>query len=249
MDRLIHTSLSALRGSMQRQAATANNLANANTVGFRAELSAAQSLWLRGGGAGLDIRAFASQGVLAADMKGGTVNQTGRALDIAMEGDALLAVQASNGEEAYTRRGDLDISDTGLLTNGDGTPVLGEQGPVTLPPFDSVKIDRDGAIWVVPPGGEAANPQLVDRLKLVSPVGSDIAKGLDGLFRVKGGGALPSDPIAKLIPESLEGSNVEPTRALVDMIEASRSWDTHIKLMTTARDLDDATADLMRMPN
>ena len=247
MDRLIHTSMSALRASMQRQAANANNLANANTVGFKAEMSAAQSLWLQGGAH--QTRAFAAESVLDADMKSGTVNQTGRTLDIALDGDALLAVQATNGAEAYTRRGDLDMSDSGLLTNGDGTPVMGQDGPITLPPFDSLKIDRDGAIWIVPPGGEPANPQLIERLKLVSPVGSTVAKGLDGLFRVKGGGALPADPTAKIIPESLEGSNVEPTRALVEMIESSRAWDTHIKLVTTARDIDDATADLMRIPN
>src|SRR3546814_18965338 len=105
-------------------------------------------------------------------MSEGTVSETGRALDIAMEGDALLAVQADNGEEAYTRRGDLQLSDTGLLTTGAGNPVLGEQGPVTLQPADSVKIDKDGSIWNVPTGGDPNLPQQVGRLKHASPVGA-----------------------------------------------------------------------------
>jgi flagellar basal-body rod protein FlgF len=182
-------------------------------------------------------------------MRGGTVTDTGRTLDLAMEGDGLLTVQAPNGDEAYTRRGDLKLSDTGLLTTGDNHPVLGEQGPITMPPADQVKIERDGAIWIVPAGGDPNQPQLVDRLKLASPAGSDVVKGLDGLFRVRGGGALPADPDAKLVSGALEGSNVEATKALVDMIDASRAWDTQLKLINTARDLDGAGADLMRLPD
>jgi flagellar basal-body rod protein FlgF len=246
MDRLVHTSLSALRGAMARQAATANNLANVNTVGFRGEMAAARPLWLRG--AGLETRAFAAEEVSGADMRGGTVTETGRDLDVALEGDALLAVQADNGDEAYTRRGDLQISDTGLLTTGEGTPVLGEQGPVTMPPADKVKIEKDGSIWIVPLGGDPNRPQQVERLKLASPTGSDIVKGLDGLFRVRDGGVLPSDPSARLLTGSLEGSNVEATKALVDMMEASRAWETQLKLINTARDLDGSAADLMRLP-
>jgi flagellar basal-body rod protein FlgF len=247
MDRLVHTSLSALRGAMARQAATANNLANVGTVGFRGEMASARALWLRGDGLG--TRAFASEEVTGADMRPGTATDTGRDLDVAVEGDALLTVQAPNGEEAYTRRGDFKLSETGLLTTGDGHPVLGEQGPITLPPADSIKIERDGAIWIVPAGGDPALPQPIDRLKLASPVGSDVVKGLDGLFRVRGGGALPADPSGRVVSGKLEGSNVEATKALVDMIEASRAWETQLKLINTARDLDGSGADLMRLPD
>lgn len=247
MDRLIYTSLSALRGAMSRQTATAHNLANAQTPGFRADLAEAQALWLRG--QGLEARSVASEEVLVADMKPGSVMATGRDLDIAMQGDAMLAVQAVNGEDAYTRRGDLQLSDSGLLTTGDGVPVMGSQGPVTLPPSDSVSIDPEGRIWAVPRGGDPGQPQEIDRLRLASPAGSDVVKGLDGLFRVRGGGAMPDDPDARVMSRSLEGSNVAATEALVDMIEASRSWDTQLKLIGEARDLDTATADLMRLPD
>ena len=246
MDRLIYTSLTAMRGSMSRQTAIANNLANAQTPGFRADIANAQSLWLDG--SGLDARAMASEEVLGADMRAGTVTQTGRDLDIAMQGDALLVVQAEDGEEAYTRRGDLQISPSGLLTTGDGHPVQGTQGPVTIPPADAINIDQEGRVWVVPQGGDPENPQEVDRLRLAGPAGSEIAKGLDGLFRVKGGGILPDDPEARLLTRSIEGSNVTATSALVEMIEASRSWDTQLKMISDVRDMDSATANLMQLP-
>ena len=246
MDRMIHTSLSAMRATMARQTATANNLANASTTGFRAEMSNARPLWING--PGLPDRAVASEEVQAADMRAAATVSTGRPLDIAMNGDAMLSVQAENGDEAYTRRGDLMVSASGLLTTGDGHPVIGDGGPVTVPPADQIRIDRDGTLWITPLGGDAAAPQKIDRLKLASPMGSDIVKHVDGLFRVRGGGALPSDPTASVTAAALEGSNVNPTTALVDMIEAARSWDTQIKLLATARDLDAETANLMKMP-
>lgn len=247
MDRLIYTALSGMRGSMARQTATANNLANANTVGFRAEMQAARSLWVRG--AGLETRAPVSEEVTGADMSAGSINHTGRSLDVAMAGDALLAVQAEDGSEGYTRRGDLQVAASGVLTTGDGRPVLGDGGPITIPPADSIRIAEDGAIWIVPAGGDANNPQQVDRLKLVSPQGSRVAKALDGLFRQTDGGALPSDPQARLIPASLESSNVNTSQTLIDMIEASRSWDMQLQLVTSARDMDTSAADLMRLPS
>jgi flagellar basal-body rod protein FlgF len=247
MDRLIHTSASALRAAMARQSATANNIANASTIGFKAEMASVQPLWLKGEKA-LDTRVLASEQVLAADMKAGTVTQTGRSLDVALKGDALLAVQAPDGTEAYTRRGDLMLSDSGLLTTGDGTPVLGDSGPITLPPSDALEIDGTGAIYIRPTGADPAQPlQKIEQLKLVSPKGSQIAKGLDTLFRQKDGGNLPSDPDARLTSGSLEGSNVNASQALIDMIEASRAWENQIKLVSTAKEIDTGTADLMRV--
>jgi flagellar basal-body rod protein FlgF len=246
MDRLIYTSLTAMRGSMARQTAIANNLANAQTPGFRADLAGAQSLWLNGSGA--SARAFASEEVLGADMRTGTVTHTGRDLDVALAGDAMLVVQAPDGEESYTRRGDLMLSESGLLLTGDGHPVQGTSGPITLPPADRIAIDAEGRIQIVPAGGDPNNPQEIDRLRLATPTGSNIVKGLDGLFRVKGGGALPDHPDARVITRSIEESNVSATTALVEMIEASRSWDTQLKIISDARDMDSATAALMQLP-
>lgn len=247
MDRLVHTALSAMRSAMLRQTSTAHNLANVNTAGFRADMSVAQSMWLNG--PGLDSRAFSSQEVLGADMTAGRIVETGRALDVALYGDAVLTVQASDGQEAYTRRGDLQVAENGLLTTGDGHPLIGQQGPITLPPAESTRIDEAGAIWIVPPGGDPNTPQLVDRMKLASPRGSDVVKGTDNLLRVRDGGVLPAAVNGRLVSGSIEAANITATDALVDMIEASRSWDTQMKLITTARDLAAASSELMRLPS
>ena len=248
MDRLIYTSLTALRGAMARQAATANNLANASTAGFRAEMADSQAMYVKGDD--LNSRAPQAEEVLGADMTPGAVATTGRSLDVALNGDAMLAVQSTDGDEAYTRRGDLQVSDSGLLTTGDGTPVIGDQGPITLPPADQIKIDGTGGISILPQGSApGAAYQKVDQLKLVSPKGSTIRKALDGLFREANGGTLATDPDARVTSGSLEGSNVSTTKALTDMIEASRAWDTQVKMINTAKDIDTSAADLMRLPD
>ena len=247
MDRLIYTSLTALRSANAQQTATANNLANISTPGFRADMAAAQTLWLRGGEA--ESRAMSSEEVIAADMSGGTVTATNRELDIALHGDALLGVQAGNGDEAYTRRGDLQLSDSGLLTTGDGRPILGSVGPIVVPPSDKIFISLDGKISIVPVGGDPSTPIELDRLKLVSPQGIGVIKSIDGLFRGTNGSILPDDPEARITTGHLEGSNVAATTTLVEMIEAGRSWDTQLKMISSARDLDAATADLMRLPD
>ena len=246
MDRLVNTALTAMRAAMSRQSTISNNLANANTIGFRAEIANATTRWIDG--QTFKTRAQTSEQVLGADMKEGSVTSTGNPLDVAINGDALLAVQANDGSEAYTRRGDLKMSDSGLLTTGDGLPVIGNSGPITMPPYDQISISRDGAIWIVPQGGDPKQPQQVDQLKLATPAGSQIAKGLDGLFREVNGGVLPSDPLATVTAASLEGSNVNATEMLVQMIEASRAWETQVKMIDTAKQIDDGGASLMRLP-
>jgi len=230
---------------MSRQATIANNLSNANTVGFRAEIANATTRWING--QTFNTRAQSAEQVLGADMSQGTVTATGNPLDIAIDGEAMLAVQADDGSEAYTRRGDLKQTDSGLLTTGDGLPVIGQSGPVTLPPYDSISIAKDGGIWIVPVGGDAKQPQQVDQLKLVNATGSQIAKGIDGLFREVNGGALPDDPLASVTSSSLEGSNVNATEMLVQMIEASRAWETQVKMIDTAKQIDDGGARLMSL--
>lgn len=245
MDKLVNTALTAMRAAMSRQATIANNLANTNTVGFRAEIANATTRWING--QTYNTRAQTAEQVLGADMKEGSVTATGNPLDVAVNGDALLTVQASDGSEAYTRRGDLKLSDSGLLTTGDGLPVIGNSGPITLPPVDQIMIANDGGISIIPRGGDPKQPQQIDQLKIANPKGSQIAKGLDGLFREVHGGILPTDPVASVTPGALEGSNVNATEMLVQMIEASRSWETQIKMIDTAKQIDDAGASLMRI--
>lgn len=246
MDRLIDVARTAMRGALARQTAISNNLANVNTAGFRAEMYNASTRWV-GGDNTFQSRAESVDQVVGADMGQGTVTQTGNPLDVAVDGDALLAVQANDGSEGYTRRGDLHVNDSGLLSTGDGHPVLGSAGPITLPPADSVRIAKDGGIWIVPQGGQIDQQVQVDTLKLVNAKGSAIAKGTDNLFREANGGALPDDPLASVTPGSLEGSNVQSTTALVQMIEASRGWETQVKMIETAKDIDSGGASLMRL--
>ena len=246
MDRLIHTAVSGLNASMVRQRMIASSMANAQTIGFRAEVMRHTPTTIDG--ASLQVRAMARSDVHGALMKPGAMIRTGRELDVALEGDALLTVQAMDGTEAYTRRGDLAISATGVLENGDGRPVIGEGGPITVPAGAKVSIAPDGGVMVSDPATPDQPPVQVDRLKLANWRGSDIAKGLDGLFRVTGGGVLPVDEEARLTPGGLEQSNVNPSQVLVDMVEAQRLFDIRAKVISTARDVDEGGASLMRVP-
>jgi flagellar basal-body rod protein FlgF len=224
MDRLIYTALSGMQASMNQQRVIASNMANAQTVGFRAELLDQRPITIEGDS--LEARAMQQAEV---------------------RGDALLAVQAEDGSEAYTRRGDLSISPTGLLVNGEGRPVLGAGGPITVPLGGQPSIAPDGMVSVTDPAVPDQPPQEIGRIKLVGWQGSPIAKGLDGLFRVEGGGVLPVDEEATVIAGSLEKSNVNTTEVLVDMIDAQRLFAMRSKLISTARDVDESGAQLMRM--
>ena len=246
MDRLLFTAFSGLNNSMVRQRVIASNMANAQTIGFRAETLQFTPMTIRDG-EGLEVRAMTDAEVRGASMKQGALNQTGRPLDVALVGDALLAVQAGDGQEAYTRRGDLALSPAGVLTNGEGLAVLGANGPITVPPGGAVMIAPDGQVLVRDPATPEAPPAAIDRLKLVSRAGTRIEKGLDGAFRVFGGGALPADLAATVQPGALEQSNVNPGEVLVEMVEAQRLFDIRTKLISTARDIDEGGTALMRL--
>lgn len=245
MDRLIYTAVSGMSASMVKQRMIASNLANAQTIGFRAEILETTPMTLESDA--LEVRSMAHGHVRGALMSEGSVTQTGRPLDIALQGDVLLAVQASDGSEAYTRRGDLSIAASGVLQNGDGLPVIGEGGPVTVPLGSVPAISPDGRVMVSDPAAPDQPPVEVARLKLASFTGSPIAKGLDGLFRVRGGGVLPADENARVEVGALEQSNVKTTEVLVEMVEAQRLFDIRTKLVSTARSLDEESAKLMRI--
>ncbi len=249
MDRLIYTALSGMADSMNRQRTIANNMANAQTTGFRAEMIYATPVTLKTTGPtqSLEVRSLADGEVRGFDMRAGAVSQTARPMDVALQGNALLAVQGADGDESYTRRGDLSISPEGILQNGDGLPVIGGSGPISLPLDAKISIASDGTILAANPETPDAPPQVVDRLKLVSPTGSRIAKDLNGQFIVVGGGVLPSDESAKLIPSALEQSNVNASEVMVQMIEAQRLFDIRTKVIATARDIDERGTSLMRM--
>ena len=245
MDRMIWTAVSGMNASMARERMIASNMANAQTPGFRAEVMAATPTTLEG--PSLEVRALTGAAVYGAAMDPGALVETGRALDVALTGDGLLSVQAADGTEAYTRRGDLSLSPAGVLTNGDGALVIGENGPISVPPGSNVSIGPDGAVLVRSASDPNAPPQQVERLKLAGWHGSRIAKGLDGLFRVQGDGVLPQDAEARLVSGALEQSNVQTSQVLVQMVEAQRLFDMRTKLVATAKELDEQGASLMRL--
>ena len=245
MDRLVYTAVSGMNASMMRERMTASNMANAQTIGFKAEVMRAETVTLDG--PQLDVRAMNRSEVKGANMKEGAIIATGRPLDVAMTGNTMLAVQSVGGQEAYTRRGDLSVSTTGVIENGEGLPVLGESGPLMVPPGAMVSISQDGSVMVYDPTTPEQAPQKLDRLKLVSTQGSQLEKDLAGVFRVPGGGVLPVNDDAKVIPESLEQSNVNSSEVLVDMIESQRLFDLRTKLVSTAKELDEGSSKLMRL--
>jgi flagellar basal-body rod protein FlgF len=247
MDKLVYTAATGLRAHMAAQAAIANNMANSSTIGFRADRVVFDRIELKGGGSQLEARAPTSEEVTDADRSPGAIQTTGRPLDVAMKGnDTWLAVQSADGSEAYTRRGDLEVSPSGVLQTGDGFIVQGSSGPISLPPYKSLSIAGDGSISIVPAAG--GEPQIVDKLKLVSTKGTDTVKGLDNLLKVRGGGSLPEDMDAGVSAGALEGSNVNMTQALVDMIENQRSYEVTANLMKEAKSMDESSASVMRLP-
>lgn len=244
MDRLIYTAMSGMTDSMNRQRVIASNMANAQTVGFRADMIASTPVTLKG--PALEARAMSDGEVRAANMAPGTVSATGNDLDIALQGTDMLSVQANDGTEVYTRRGDLSVSPTGLLTNGDGLPVIGNGGPITVPLESKIKIGPDGTVLAVDATNPNLQPSVVDKIKIASTAGSQIAKGLDGQFRVVGGGILPGNDNAQVIVGSLEGSNVSASQVMVDMVQAQRLFDIRTKLISTAKDIDQSGTTLLR---
>ncbi len=245
MDRLIYTALTGMTAAMDRQRVVANNLANASTTGFRAEEFAVTPITLKGGQ--IEVRSMAQGAVRGADMASGTVRQTGQPLDIALGGDALMTLQSADGGEVYTRRGDLRVAVSGVLENGDGLPVLGQGGPITVPLGAELSIGEDGAVLARDPAVPDEPPQEVARIKLASPAGSALLKDIDGFLRVPGGGVLPDDPTARVVSGALEGSNVDTATTLVQMVEAQRAFEQRARILTTANELSQSGARLMSL--
>ena len=235
MDRILYTAMSGARQSMEQQSVVSHNLANVDTAGFRAQLHAMRAVPVQGDGA-LATRVSVAASTPGADLATGSINQTGRALDVAIDGDGWLSVQAQDGSEAYTRRGDLQVDGNGLLTSV-GRPVIGEGGPIQVPLGAQVSIGADGTISTLGAGEDPDALVPVGRLKLVNPPAGELARGDDGLFRAGGQNApaaLPADENVRLASGALEGSNVSAVDAMVSMIDVARRYEMQTKVISTA---------------
>jgi flagellar basal-body rod protein FlgF len=238
MDRLIYLSMSGAKATMQRQETLANNLANASTVGFRAELAAFRAVPVEGSGA--STRVFALESTPGYDASPGQVSATGRKLDVAMKGAAWLAVQGLDGTEAYTRFGSLDVNAEGNLVTTSGLTVLGDGGPIALPPETEASIASDGTVSATDSRGRS---NVVGKLKLVTPEGP-LTRGTDGLFRAADGD-LSADATARVQDGALEGSNVSAVETMVAMIAAARQFEAQMKSLSTAEGDDKAASQLL----
>ncbi|GAB4475897.1 MAG: flagellar basal-body rod protein FlgF [Burkholderiaceae bacterium] len=230
MDRVIYTSMTGAKHLMHRQETLAQNLANANTTGYRADIVALRAVPARGQEAG--TRVFTVETTIGSDFSPGPMTATGRNLDVAIQGSGWLAVQAPDGAEAYTRAGSLQIGADGTLQLPNGLPVQGDGGPITIPTGAHVQIAPDGTVSVKTPGQAAVT--TVGRLKLVDPPQEELIKGGDGLFRLKSGDAAQADPNVRIADGTLEGSNVNVVDAMIGMIAAARQFELQMKLLASA---------------
>jgi len=245
MDHSLYVAMSGATQMMRAQAEVANNLANADTVGFKAQMSAFQPLPVQGPGLPTRINGVA-QG-MGMDLREGGQIATGRDMDVAVQGRGWIAVQAADGSEGYTRAGALQLTAEGLLTDTRGNPVLGDGGPITVPQSGHMNIGADGTISVVPAGQTPNTVAAVGRIKLVNPPQGALSMGSDGLMHMAGGGAAPVDPAVTLKSGTLESSNVNPSEMMVQMIQLSRQYELQIKAIKSADDNDQASSRLLQM--
>lgn len=248
MDRLLYTAMTGASGTMSRQAAVAHNLANVSTQGYRAEehrLRAVQVQTHNNNPAALPTRAFAVDASTHTDFREGALMYTGGQYDVALRGKGWFALAMPDGTEAYTRAGNFQASENGILQSASGIPVQGDGGPITIPPGSRVTIGRDGAISVVAEGGPLNAINQVGRLKLVNPPEADLVRGEDGLFRLNTGEAAPQDDNVRVAAGYIENSNVNPVEEMVSMISLGRQFEMQMRMITTAETNDRAATQVL----
>ncbi|BBI98760.1 flagellar basal-body rod protein FlgF [Ferrigenium kumadai] len=233
MDRLIYTAMTGASHVLQQQAAVSENLSNANTPGFRATLNTFRAVPLVG--EGLPTRTFVVDSTAGSDFTPAAFQPTGRELDVAVNGAGWLVVQGPDGKEAYTRNGSFQITPNGVLQTRTGLNVVGDAGPITIPPDTGVTFAKDGTISTVPTDpAQAKSAVTLGRLKLVSPDPAQLERGGDGLFRLKSGPAAAANDKVEVVAGNLEGSNVNTVEAMVSMISLARKFDMQMKMLQSA---------------
>ncbi len=232
MDRLVYTAMTGAKHAFSQQAATAHNLANATTTGYRAQEHRFRAVPVQG--EGMQTRAFAVDASVRDVFQPGTMSFTGRALDAAINGNGWFTVRGTNGVEGYTRAGNFTVSQLGQLQTHDGREVLGDSGPLAIPPDSRITIAPDGTISVTPESGAQNVVNVVGRLKLVNPPEATLERSDDGLFRTRNGVPAAADENVRLSTETLEGSNVNVVDAMVSMISLARQFEMQLKLIQNA---------------
>lgn len=245
MDKLLYIAMSGAKQNMQALSINANNLANAKTTGFKADLAQARSM--QAFGEGQATRVFTMTERASQNFDSGALLTTGRDLDVAIEGDGWFAVQDATGEVAYTRNGHLRMTSEGALETNSGELLVGNGGPIYVPlPVNNIQITRDGVIMVQPEGAPANEQEEVARLQLVNPDVRMLEKGQDGLFRRKDGAVEQADTTVKVLGGTLESSNSSPLAEMTEMIALQRQFEMQLKMMKTAEEIDASSSSLLR---
>jgi flagellar basal-body rod protein FlgF len=232
MDRLIYTAMTGAKHIMEQQATTSHNLANATTTGFRAQLDSFRAVPVISDG--LPTRTFAVDATVGSDFRAGPIQQTGRDLDVAVQGDGWIAVQRPDGSEGYTRHGSLKLNENGMLQTQSGLNVLGDGGPISIPPDVIVTIAKDGTVSTVNNAAQPGPSTMLGRIKLVNPPTGSLVRGDDGLFSVKGGNPTDADANVVLLGGALEGSNVNVVDSMVSLISQARQFELHMNMLKNA---------------
>ena len=234
-----------MRLQVDNQRMIAAGLANQNTIAFKRDYGTVSSAYFDVEG-GTD-RVFPSRGAAAVDIESGKMIATENPLDVAIEGEGFFSGKNAAGDNVITRRGDLHMGPDRILRNGENIVLDGDAGPITLPPFEAIEATRDGTIVIRPPGAQVNAPLVaVGRLKLVQIPADNVERGADGLLRPKNNVIPAADANITLNTKGLETSNINPIDAMVEMLNSSRTFEIHVKLLATAKELDDSTARLMR---
>ena len=245
MDRMLYVAMTGAKETLRAQTVNNHNLANVSTTGFRADLAAFQSRAVDG--TGFASRVYATNASVGWDDTSGALLTTGRDLDVAINGPGWIAVQGADGKEAYTRAGNFQVDPTGQLMTATGQPVLGDGGPINVPPYSSIFFARDGSISIVAQGQGPDTTSTVGRVKLVNPPPDQVVRGDDGLFRMKDGSDAPPDAAVQISSGVLESSNVNTAEAMVNMIELARQFEMQVKAIRTAEENGAAASQLMRI--
>jgi flagellar basal-body rod protein FlgF len=245
MDRLLYVAMTGAKQLMQAQTLVSHNLANVATNGFRADLARFTARPIEGPGYPSRVNTVASG--LGFDHSSGTLLPTGGALDVAVDGRGFVAVQTADGDEAYTRGGTLNVGPLGLLETQRGELVLGDNGPVAIPPHVQIMVGADGTISIVPQGQGPETLAQVGRIKLVKPDPELLEKRPDGLVRMADGSIAEADANVKLVSGFIESSNVNMASSLVDMIEIAREFEVAVRMMRTADENAERAASIARL--
>jgi len=243
VDRLIYTAMSGAQHILDQQTTNSNNLANVSSNGFRAQIDTFRAVPIIG--AALNTRAFVVNATTGTDFTPGPIQPTGRNLDVAIEGKGWFAVQRPDGTEGLTRNGSFKINSNGILTSPDGLPVIGDGGPITVPPGVVLSIGGDGTISAVNDGSNPGPSNPIGRLKLVNPPEANLTRGTDGLF--VSSSAAPIDETVKVVNGSLEGSNVNVVQSMVNMISLARQFDMQMNMLKETESADAKACELLQL--